>query len=69
MIPTGNYTLGYGIIPDGITINFSSGGLGILNPETNITTNGVKQQLYLQQQILVTTVLMQQLIIKQYPLL
>ena len=42
----GNDTLGYGIIPDGITINFSSGGLGILNPETNITTNGVATTIF-----------------------
>ena len=36
----GNDTLGYLTIPDGITVNFSSVGLVILNPMTNIT-NGV----------------------------
>jgi hypothetical protein len=29
-----------GHIPDGITVNFSSDGLGTVNPETNNTTNG-----------------------------
>ena len=29
-----------GHVPDGITVNFSSDGLGTINPETNNTTNG-----------------------------
>jgi hypothetical protein len=29
-----------GHVPDGITVNFSSDGLGTVNPETNNTTNG-----------------------------